>query len=192
MREPENMPGTVLAGRYQLDAIRVDATGSSTSAMQFDATDVSSQEAVSVRIVALSNLIDPALGSTTPDDALAAYESQVDIAASLRHPCIESVLDHGEVTLDGDRYVFTVGERLAGGSLREFLDRGRRLTPSQALIVGIDACRGLDAAAKQESPTEIFVRHVWCLASTVAFVLLVSERRCALDTWFRPSHIRRT
>ena len=149
MREPENMPGTVLAGRYQLDAIRVDATGSSTSAMQFDATDVSSQEAVSVRIVALANLIDPALGSTTPDDALAAYESQADIAASLRHPCIESVLDHGEVTLDGDRYVFTVGERLAGGSLREFLDRGRRLTPSQALIVGIDACRGLDAAAKQ-------------------------------------------
>ena len=129
MREPENMPGTVLAGRYQLDAIRVDATGSSTSAMQFDATDVSSQEAVSVRIVALANLIDPALGSTTPDDALAAYESQADIAASLRHPCIESVLDHGEVTLDGDRYVFTVGERLAGGSLREFLDRGRRLTP---------------------------------------------------------------
>mgnify|MGYP000502846516 FL=1 len=82
MREPENMPGTVLAGRYQLDAIRVDATGSSTSAMQFDATDVSSQEAVSVRIVALANLIDPALGSTTPDDALAAYESQADIAAS--------------------------------------------------------------------------------------------------------------
>jgi serine/threonine-protein kinase len=94
-------------------------------------------------------LIDPALGSTTPDDALAAFEQQFDIASSLRHPCIESVLDHGEVTLEGERYVFVVGERLAGGSLREFLDRGRRLTPSQALIVGIDICRALDAAAKQ-------------------------------------------
>ena len=143
------MPGTVLSGRYQLDQLRVESAGSSTGVLQYDATDLSSLEAISVRIVALSQLIDPALGSTTPDDALAAFEQQFDIASSLRHPCIESVLDHGEVTLEGERYVFVVGERLAGGSLREFLDRGRRLTPSQALIVGIDICRALDAAAKQ-------------------------------------------
>ncbi|NCX04705.1 MAG: PASTA domain-containing protein [Actinobacteria bacterium] len=149
MSEPQNMPGTVLSGRYQLDQLRVESAGSSTGVLQYDATDLSSLEAISVRIVALSQLIDPALGSTTPDDALAAFEQQFDIASSLRHPCIESVLDHGEVTLEGERYVFVVGERLAGGSLREFLDRGRRLTPSQALIVGIDICRALDAAAKQ-------------------------------------------
>ncbi len=142
------MPGTVLAARYQLDLIRGEAAGSASGTMQFDATDLSSQEGVSVRIVPLAQLIDPALGSTTPDDALALFEQQVDVASSLRHPCIESVLDHGEVTLDGERYVFTVAERLAGGSLREFLDRGRRLTPSQALIVGVDVCRALDAAAK--------------------------------------------
>ena len=149
MSEPQNMPGTVLSGRYQLDQVRVESAGSSSGVLQYDATDLSSLEAISVRIVLLSQLIDPALGSTTPDDALAAFEQQFDIASSLRHPCIESVLDHGEVTLDGERYVFVVGERLAGGSLREFLDRGRRLTPSQALIVGIDICRALDAAAKQ-------------------------------------------
>mgnify|MGYP000663106565 FL=1 len=143
------MPGTVLSGRYQLDQLRVESAGSSSGVLQYDATDLSSLEAISVRIVALSQLIDTALGSTTSDDALAAFEQQFDIASSLRHPCIESVLDHGEVTLDGERYVFVVGERLAGGSLREFLDRGRRLTPSQALIVGIDICRALDAAAKQ-------------------------------------------
>ncbi len=143
------MPGTVLSGRYQLDQLRLEVAGSSTGVLQYDATDLSSLEAISVRIVALSQLIDPALGSTTPDDALAVFEQQFDIASSLRHPCIESVLDHGEVTFEGERYVFVVGERLAGGSLREFLDRGRRLTPSQALIVGIDVCRALDAAAKQ-------------------------------------------
>ena len=143
------MPGTVLSGRYQVDQLRLESVGSSSGAVQYDATDLSSLEAISVRIVPLSQLIDTALGSTTPDDALAAFEQQFDIASSLRHPCIESVLDHGEVTLDGERYVFVVGERLAGGSLREFLDRGRRLTPSQALIVGIDICRALDAAAKQ-------------------------------------------
>ncbi len=142
------MPGTVLGGRYQLDQIRTEAAGSATGVVQFDATDLSSNEPISVRIVPLAQLIDPAIGSTTEADALATFEQQVLVASSLRHPCIESVLDHGEVTLDGDRHVFVVGERLAGGSLREFLDRGRRLTPSQALIVGVDVCRALDAAAK--------------------------------------------
>jgi beta-lactam-binding protein with PASTA domain/serine/threonine protein kinase len=149
MREPENMPGTVLGGRYQLDVLRTEASSSVSGVTQFDATDLSSDEVVSVRIVPLAQLVNPTLGSTTAADALATFEQQADIASSLRHPCIESVLDHGEVTLDGERYVFVVAERLAGGSLREFLDRGRRLTPSQALIVGIDACRALDAAAKQ-------------------------------------------
>jgi serine/threonine-protein kinase len=143
------MPGTVLGGRYQLDVLRTEASSSVSGVSQFDATDLSSNEVVSVRIVPLAQLVNPTLGSTTAADALATFEQQADIASSLRHPCIESVLDHGEVTLDGERYVFVVAERLAGGSLREFLDRGRRLTPSQALIVGIDACRALDAAAKQ-------------------------------------------
>ena len=142
------MSGTVLAGRYQLDRVRPDAAGSATGAVQFDATDLSSQEGVSVRLVPVAQLVDPALGSTTTSDAVAAFEDQMDTAAGLRHPCIETVLDHGEVTLDGERYVYSVAERLAGGSLREFLDRGRRLTPSQALIVGIDVCRALDSASK--------------------------------------------
>jgi serine/threonine-protein kinase len=149
MRDPQQMPGTVLGGRYQLDVLRADATASSAGAMQFDATDLSSNEGVSVRIVPLARLVDPLLGSTTPTDALAAFVEQCDIATSLRHPCIETILDHGDITLDGERYAFVVAERLAGGSLREFLDRGRRLTPSQALIVGVDICRALDAAAKQ-------------------------------------------
>jgi serine/threonine-protein kinase len=142
------MPGTVLGGRYQLDQARGEATQSASGATQFDATDLSSHEEVSVRVVPLSRLVDPALGSTTPADAQGAFEQQADIASSLRHPCIETVLDHGEAILDGEKYVYVVGERLSGGSLREFLDRGRRLTPSQALIVGVDVCRALDAAAK--------------------------------------------
>jgi serine/threonine-protein kinase len=137
-----------LGGRYQLDQARGEATQSASGATQFDATDLSSHEEVSVRVVPLSRLVDPALGSTTPADAQGAFEQQADIASSLRHPCIETVLDHGEAILDGEKYVYVVGERLSGGSLREFLDRGRRLTPSQALIVGVDVCRALDAAAK--------------------------------------------
>ena len=149
MRDPENMPGTVLGGRYQLDQLRGEATPSLSGAMLFDATDLSSQEEVSVRIIPVERLVDPTLGSTTVSDAEEAFERQVDVASSLRHPCIENVIDHGDAVLDGDKYLYSVSERLAGGSLRDFLDRGRRLTPSQALIVGIDICRALDAAAKQ-------------------------------------------
>lgn len=143
------MPGTVLGGRYELTQVRGEAALSVSGSVLFDATDLSSNEVVSIRLSPLERLVDPSLGSTTTTDAQELFEQQADTASSLRHPCIESVLDHGEATIDGERYVYMVAERLAGGSLREFLDRGRRLTPSQALIVGIDVCRALDAAAKQ-------------------------------------------
>lgn len=149
MRDPENMPGTVLGGRYRLDQLRGEAGQSLSGAMLFDATDLTSPEEVSVRIIPVERLVDPTLGSTTVSDAEEAFERQVDVASSLRHPCIEHVIDHGDAVLDGDKYLYSVSERLAGGSLRDFLDRGRRLTPSQALIVGIDVCRALDTAAKQ-------------------------------------------
>ncbi len=145
MREPETLLGTVLAGRYQVETFRLQATGSTL----FDAVDITGGSPLTVRITPLDVLVDTALGTTTQADAIEAFERQMETATSLRHPCIESVLDHGEITLDGERHVFVVTERLAGGSLQDLLDRNRRLTPSQALIVGIDACRALDAAAKQ-------------------------------------------
>ena len=145
MREPETLLGTVLAGRYQIDNVRLRATGSTI----FDATDITADEPLSVRVALLDSLVDTALGTTTQADALEIFERHMETATSLRHPCIEAVRDHGEVTHEGERHVFVVTERLAGGSLQDLLDRNRRLTPSQALIVGIDVCRALDAAAKQ-------------------------------------------
>ncbi|MSO59189.1 MAG: PASTA domain-containing protein [Ilumatobacteraceae bacterium] len=151
MSGSENVLGTVLAGRYRLDHVRVDADSGLTvkGTAQFDAFDLLSNETLGVRLTELDRLVDISLGSTTPADALSMFERQCQTATSLQHPVIESMLDHGDVTIGGTRYVYTVAQRLAGGSLREFLDRGRRLTPSQALIVGIDVCRALDAATKQ-------------------------------------------
>src|SRR5438445_7540229 len=40
-------------------------------------------------------------------------------------------------------------ELLEGGSLRSLLDRGERLTPSQALLVGLDAAHALDYAHRR-------------------------------------------
>jgi beta-lactam-binding protein with PASTA domain len=170
MSEPESFIGTVLGGRYRLDAVRDGAlsqgalspgvsapgdslkglsSGAGARALQFEATDLSANEKLSVRLISLQQLIDPALGATTVSDALDQFERQCEVAMGLSHPTIENVLDHGDVTLEGERYVYVVASLLAGGSLRDFIDRGRRLTPSQALVVGIDVCRAMDAAARQ-------------------------------------------
>ena len=75
-----------------------------------------------------------------------AFRRQVEVAMSITHPNIASVLGWGETEFDGDSTVFWVVEYLGGGSLRDLLDRGRLLAPSQALVVGLEACRALEAA----------------------------------------------
>jgi serine/threonine-protein kinase len=57
--------------------------------------------------------------------------------------CID---DWGDTVLEGVRHAFNVTQFYGQGTLREFLDRGRRLSPSQALVVGIDVCRALHHA----------------------------------------------
>ena len=50
-----------------------------------------------------------------------------------------------------DQHVpYLVLEYLGGGSLRAMLDRGRLLSPSQALMVGLEASRGLDYAHRRD------------------------------------------
>jgi serine/threonine-protein kinase len=59
------------------------------------------------------------------------------------------VFDWGEdggVDLSGP---FLVLEYLGGGSLRDLLDRGHRLTPAQALLIGLEAAKGLDHAHRR-------------------------------------------
>ena len=65
---------------------------------------------------------------------------------SLRHPNLASVFGWGETELDGESTMYWVVEYLGGGSLRDLFDRNRLLAPSQALVVGLEACRALEAA----------------------------------------------
>ena len=64
---------------------------------------------------------------------------------STNHPALAPISDWGDTDLAGVRCIYTVLGQMPGGSLREMLDRGRRLTPSQALVVGLDICRALHA-----------------------------------------------
>src|SRR5690606_7600427 len=59
------------------------------------------------------------------------------------------VYDWGMARVGDTSTAYVVIEHLTGGSLRDMFDRGRRLSPSQALVVGLDACRGLDYAHRR-------------------------------------------
>ncbi|HZU79192.1 MAG TPA: serine/threonine-protein kinase, partial [Acidimicrobiales bacterium] len=119
--------GRVLAGRYRIES----GIGSGTSAHVFAARDVTLQRRVAVKV------LHPAL---TGDQAfLRRFRAEAQAAASLSHPNVLAVYDWGE----DDTGPFLVLEFLGGGSLRDLLDEGRRVSLSQAVAIGIQASEGL-------------------------------------------------
>jgi serine/threonine protein kinase len=116
----------ILGGRYVLDRL----VGQGTSARVYTATDRSLGRRVAVKLL---------------HDGLAAdgpfrrrFESEARHAASLNHPSLLAIYDWAE----GEQ-VYLVTELLEGGSLRALLDSGHRLTPSQAVLIGLQAGSGL-------------------------------------------------
>ncbi len=128
------MVGRVLSDRYRIE--NVVSSGANT--VISEAIDTDANRPVTVKIVR------PELAVTS--EFRRAFRRQVEVAMSITHPNIASVLGWGETEIDGESTVFWVVEYLGGGSLRDLLDRGRHLAPSQALVVGLEACRALEAA----------------------------------------------
>jgi serine/threonine-protein kinase len=129
--------GRVVAGRYQLGPRR----GSGVDAAVFDAFDLVDQRVVAIKVV-------------HPDlSAGEGFERAVRLAAehgaSIRHPNIAEIYDWGADQWNQRKAMYVVVEHLGGGSLREYLDRGRTLSPSQALVVGLDTCKALDVIHRQ-------------------------------------------
>lgn len=119
--------GRVLAGRYRIES----PLGSGASAHVFAAWDVTLQRRVAIKV------LHPSL---TGDGAfLRRFRAEAQAAASLSHPNLLAVHDWGE---DG-RGPFLVMEFVGGGSMRDMLDDGRRLSVPQALAVGVEAADGL-------------------------------------------------
>jgi len=122
-----------IAGRYRLGP----RLGSSFQAAVFDAFDEQMQRSV------LLKLVHPDL-SAMPE-LQSFFEQTMSIAAGLHHPNIAAVYDWGRSSWNDREVLYVATERLVGGSLRDLLDRGRLLSASQALVVGLDACKALDA-----------------------------------------------
>jgi serine/threonine-protein kinase len=135
--DPERLVGTTFADRYRL--VRFAASGANT--VIFDAIDTERGRGVTVKAV-------------RPDLAVAStfrrrFDDTMRSASVLSHPNIAAIYDWGTASYAGEPTVYVVIEQLKGGSLRDLFDRGRRLSPSQALAVGLDACKALDHAHRR-------------------------------------------
>lgn len=125
--------GRVLAGRYRLEA----ALGTGSSAHVFRASDLRLGRDVALK------LLHPGLGH---DEAfLRRFRAEAQVVASLSHTNLVRLYDWGWE--EGEP--FLVLEYLPGGSLRDMLDEGVRLSPAQAAHVGAAAARGLAYAHRR-------------------------------------------
>ncbi len=131
--DESQLAGRVLAGRYRIGPQR----GAGAQGMVFEALDIQQQ-----RLVALK-LIHPRWAAT--DELRQRFLDEVTRASAIKHPNINRVLDFGIEPIGKQPTPYLVLEHLAGGSLRDMLDRGRLLSPSQGLTIGLEVCRGLDA-----------------------------------------------
>ncbi len=148
--------GLVLGGRYRL--LAPIGTGASASVYLADDTVLRRRVAVKILHAALAD-----------DEAfLRRFRAEAQAAAALNHPHVVAVYDWGQ-DAGADRVggagapvawadstpdpaagiPYLVTEYLGGGSLRAMLDQGSRLSPAQALLVGLETARGLEYAHRR-------------------------------------------
>ena len=133
--DPLELVGTIIDDRFRLERLVSPSTQSST----FVAVDIQEKRSVHVR------LFTPETSTSIGDAVL----EQARMVASINHPTVAAVLSAGRADVAGQRMVYVASERPLGGTLQDMLDRGRLLTPSQAVVVGVDVCRALDRAHRR-------------------------------------------
>jgi len=133
--DPESLIGTVVDGRFEIES---EQSRSSTST-SYVAVDQRSDALVILRLFSVE--------ASTQQGA--EILEQAAIAFEMSHPNVLRLTSFGRATIRGTERVYLVHERLTGGSLQDMIDRSRLLTPSQALVVGLEVCRALDYAHKR-------------------------------------------
>ncbi len=118
--------GRVIGGRYRLLA----PLGTGASATVYVAQDLSLQRRVAVKLLHPALVDDPKFRRR--------FRAEAQSAAQMSHPHLMAVHDWGD---QDEAYLIT--ELLPGGSLRQMIDGGYRLSPSQALVIGLHAGDGL-------------------------------------------------
>ena len=133
--DPDSLIGTVVDGRFEIES---EQSRSSLSTL-FVALDQRSDASVILRLFSAEATIEH--GAEILEQAAIAFE--------MSHPNVLRLTSFGRATIRGVERAYVVHERLTGGSLQDMIDRSRLLTPSQALVVGLEVCRALDYAHKR-------------------------------------------
>jgi serine/threonine-protein kinase len=135
--EASDLVGSTFADRYSV--VRLISEGANT--LIYDAVDAQSGRPVTLKLVRADLTSSPSFRRR--------FDETIRSVAALSHPNIAAVFDWGMAPVGSVSTAYVVIEHLSGGSLRDMFDRGRELSPSQALAVGLDACRGLDYAHRR-------------------------------------------
>ncbi len=173
------LAGRVLGERYRV--ARMVSAGAST--LIADAEDTELNRPVTVKLVR------PEIAESP--EFRRKFDATMRAMTKLSHPNIAAVYDWGEEEIGRRTTVYAVVEHLAAGSLRDLFDRNRWLEPSQALMVGLEACRGLDFAHRKH------LVHGELIPSKLVFgddrrlriVDFGLARLLAADDWKEPSTI---
>ena len=126
-----DLVGRALNVRYRLLAL----LGTGSSARVYLAHDVHIARQVAVKVLHASLAEDP--------EFLRRFRIEAEALGQLNHPNIVTVHDFNDGANALGEPPYLVTNYLEGGSLRNLLDQGYRLTPSQAARLGLDAARGL-------------------------------------------------
>ena len=130
--------GRVLGGRYRL----VSRIGAGRFTHVYLAYDLAQSRRVAVKLLSEEVLPDEwARSSAFASRFLEAAE----VAAATAHPHLAAVYDWGESEIG----LYVVGDYLEGGSLQGMLRARQLLSPSQALMVGLEVARGLEHIHRQ-------------------------------------------
>ncbi len=143
MINPEALIGEVLGGRYRIESLLSDRAAVT---KVYDAQDLRHSKKVSIRVTPTASLVDLDVGLGDERSALESFKAMMQQLHAMNHPTLVCIDDWGDTVIDDVRHAFSVTQFFGQGTLREFLDRGRRLSPSQAVVVGIDVCRALHHA----------------------------------------------
>jgi beta-lactam-binding protein with PASTA domain/serine/threonine protein kinase len=135
--DPASLVGSLVADRFRLSSL--SSSGANTAI--YVALDEETGRTVTLKLLRPRLAAAPSFRS--------AFDETMRGVAALSHPNIAAVYDWGLAAVGDTSTAYVVIEHLTGGSLRDLFDRGRRLSPSQALALGLDACRALDHAHRR-------------------------------------------
>ncbi|MDA3001418.1 MAG: PASTA domain-containing protein [Actinomycetota bacterium] len=121
--------GRSIDGRFRLDRV----VSQSSSSTLYVAIDETTSTSVNLRLF-------------TAEATSASGPVIVERAERIRvidHRSLTPVLAVGQTDLEGIVRCYVASSRPVGGTLQDMLDRGRRLSPSQAVVIGVAMCQAL-------------------------------------------------